>query len=563
MTTDRARFDRPRAARRRLLAAASALALLLAGCTKVGESGGGPAGGAGAHPDRLVVSTISDPKNLNPAFASATPTLELSALLFTYAVRYDENARPVPDAVTEIPSVANGDVSKDGLTIRYKLRHGIRWSDGQGELTCADMRSTWKMMVNPKNDVDTTVGWDQIKGVDCRDPYVAVVHMKRVYAWFLQQLWGVNGNSPILPAHIIDKYDDAKGSMNSAPFNSAPVGSGPYTFVSWQRGNEIRLRANPNYFLGKPQIDEIVYKIVPDGNTLVTQVQTHEIDISWNDPVGAYTRLLGLAGVKTIAPVVYVFDHMDFNLTRPLFQDLAVRRALTYALDRRSMIAKVERGLGELSPTFLDPTLYKDAYDPTVMQYPYDPAKARALLDADGWKPGPGGVRVKNGQRLAFQISATTEGVTAHLVEDQAQAYWRAIGAAAEVKNYPSALFFDQVNGPLAKGNFDVGLYAWSGAPEVDQTAIYSGHFMPPHGQNYPRWRNARATAAMDDANATIDKARQIADYKIVQQEFAKDDPSVILWFRKMPITYPSSLIGFTATPVITTPFWNPWTYHF
>jgi peptide/nickel transport system substrate-binding protein len=548
----------------RLLGAALA-ALLLSACTKVGETGSASGSSApNAHPDRLVISTISDPKSLNPAFASATPTLELSALLFSYAVRYDDHAKPVPDAVSEVPTIENGDVAKDGLTIRYKLRHGIKWHDGQGELTCADMRSTWKMMVNPKNIIDTTVGWDAIKEIDCSDPYLAVVHMKHVYAWYLQQLWGVNGNSPILPAHIIDKYNDDKGSMNQAPYNSAPIGSGAYRFVSWQRGSEIRLEANPDYFLGKPKIAEVVYKVIPDGNTLTTQVQTHEIDIGWNLPAAQYARIKDAPGVNAITPVVYVFDHMDFNLDRPLFQDVRVRRALTYALDRGSMLDKVQHNLGELSDTFLDPTLYKDAYDPTVMKYPYDPTQAKALLDAAGWKAGPDGIRVKDGKRLAFQLSTQVESTTAHLIQTQAQIYWKAIGADVEIKNYPSVLYFDQTsNGILAGGKFDVGMYAWSGAAEVDQSAIYSAHFMPPHGQNYPRWKNPRATAAMDDANATVDKKRQIDDYKIVQQEFAKDDPSIILWFRKEVITSPADLKDFTPTPVILTPFWNPWVYHY
>jgi peptide/nickel transport system substrate-binding protein len=554
---------------RRALAAAAIVALALGGCTKVGGGvassvGPGATTAPGPHPDRLVLSTISDPKNLNPAFASATPTLELSAFLFSYTVRYDDHAKPVPDAITEIPTVENGDVSKDGLTITYKLRHGIRWHDGQGELTCADMRSTWKMMVNPKNIIDTTTGWDAIKDMDCSDPYVAVVHMKHVYAWFLQQLWSVNGNAPILPAHIIDKYNDDKGSMNQAPFNSAPVGSGPYKFVSWQRGSELRFAANPDYFRGKPKIAEIVYKIIPDGNTLATQVQTHEVDIGWNLPAAQYARVKNLPGVTTIAPVVYVFDHLDFNLKRPLFADVRVRRALTYALDRASMLDKVEHNLGELSDTFLDPTLYKNASDPTVMKYPYDAAQANALLDEAGWKAGPGGVRTKNGQRLAFQLSNVVESTTGHLIETQAQVYWHAIGADVEIKNYPSVLFFDQTtNGILAGGKFDVALYAWSGAAEVDQSAIYSAHFMPPHGQNYPQWQNARATAAMDHANGTVDPNVHVADYKIVQQEFAKDDPSIILWFRKFVISYPSELKEFSATPVILTPFWDTWDYHF
>ena len=133
----------------RRIAPALALALALSACTKVGETvatspNGGANGPSGPHADRLVLSTISNPKGLNPAFASATPTLELSSFLFSYAVRYDDHAKPVPDAVSEIPTLENGDVSKDGLTIKYKLRHGIKWHDGQGELTCADMRSTWK-----------------------------------------------------------------------------------------------------------------------------------------------------------------------------------------------------------------------------------------------------------------------------------------------------------------------------------------------------------------------------------------------------------------------------------
>ncbi|MBV9408981.1 MAG: hypothetical protein JO164_09155, partial [Candidatus Eremiobacteraeota bacterium] len=134
---------------RRLLATGALLALALSACTKVGDTvassgNAGPGASPGPHPDRLVMSSAADPRNLNPAFASASPVLELSAFLFSYTVRYDENAKPVPDAVSEIPTLENGDVSKDGLTITYKLRHGIKWHDGQGELTCADMRSTWK-----------------------------------------------------------------------------------------------------------------------------------------------------------------------------------------------------------------------------------------------------------------------------------------------------------------------------------------------------------------------------------------------------------------------------------
>ena len=130
----------------------------------------------------------------------------------------------------EIPTVANGDVSPDGLTIRYKLRPNMKWHDGAA-LTCNDLRFTWHVVMNPHNNVVTTDGYKDIRDIDCRDPLVAVVHMKKLYAPFLQQLWSVNGNAPILPEHLLAKYNDDKGSFNTAPYQSAPIGSGPFRFV--------------------------------------------------------------------------------------------------------------------------------------------------------------------------------------------------------------------------------------------------------------------------------------------------------------------------------------------
>ncbi|MBV8368818.1 MAG: peptide ABC transporter substrate-binding protein [Candidatus Eremiobacteraeota bacterium] len=549
----------------RLLAAGAIAAFALCGCTKIGQSSsGGPENAAqGPHPDRLVFSAAADPKNLNPAFASASPVLDLSAFLFSYTVRYDDHAKPVPDAVSEVPTVENGDVSADGKTIKYKLRHGIKFHDGV-ELTCTDLRFTWQVMMNPKNNVITTDGWNKIRDVDCSDPYVAVVHMKETYAPFLQQLWSLNGNGPIMPEHLLAKLNDSKGSLNTAPYNSAPVGSGPYKFVSWDRGSQVRFEAFPDYFLGKPKISEVVYKIIPDQNTLATQVLTHELDLAYNLAASSYDRVKASPGNVVETPVIYTFDHIDFNLKRPLFGDVRVRRALTYAIDRKSMLAKIRHGLGELSDTFLDPTLFPGDQNPSIMKYPYDPAKAKALLDEAGWKPGADGIRTKNGQRLEFQISTQTESTQGQLLQAQVQTYWRAVGANAIVKNYPTPLFFDNTaNGVLQGGKYDVAFFAWVAAADIDQGAIYSGHYLAPKGQNALFWDNPVATKAMDDANKTVDQKKRVQDYMTVQAEFAKDDPSIILWFRKDLEVHTGALQDFTPTPVITTPFWDTWEYHY
>ena len=535
----------------------------LVGCTRVGVGGKTAAGlNPWTRPDVLTISAPADPKNLDPVLASSEPTLELSAFLFSYAVRYDDRARPVADALREIPTVENGDVSRDGLTLRYKLRPDILWHDG-APLDCDDLRFTWRVVMNPHNNVVTTDGYRDIRDIDCRDPHEAVVHMKRLYAPFLQQLWSVNGNAPILPRHLLERYNDERGSFNSAPYQSAPIGSGPYTFVSWNRGSSVRLRAFPKYFRGKPAIAEVVYRIVPDENTLATLMVTHEIDVLFHGTGAIWDRIRAIPGTVAITPPIFAYDHVDFNLKRPIFADRRVREALADALDRPAMLQKAQHGLGELAEADQSPSI-GIAYDPTVRKHPYDVARANALLDAAGWKRGADGLRRRDGVAFAFAISTQSDSDIGKQIETLVQAYWAAVGARVEVKNAPTSAFFDNSgNGILQGGKYDVAVFTWFAGADPDDSEIYSGDNFAPHGQNALFWNDRAATAAMNDALATVDMKRRIADYHIVQQRLASEVPTIVLWFRHEPEVFNDDLENFSATPVITTPFWNPWTYRF
>ncbi len=511
-------------------------------------------------PGVLRMATNSDPKNLDPVLAASAPTLELSAFMFSYTVRYDDRARPVPDAITEIPTVANGDVSPDGKTIRYKLRPNMKWHDG-APVTCNDLVFTWQVVMNPHNNVVTTDGYKDIRDVDCRDPLVAVVHMKRLYAPFLQQLWSVNGNAPILPEHLLGKLNDDKGSFNKAPYQAAPIGSGPFRFVSWSRGNQVVMEAFPDYYLGRPKLDKVIYKIMPDENTMATQLATHELDLIFHGTGSIYTRLKATPGVTTVTPPVFLYNHLDFNLRRPMFADVRVRAALEDAIDRPTILAKVEHGLGELSNADESPSIGQ-AYTDKVEKHPYDPAHAGALLDAAGWHRGRDGVRAKGGTRFAFTITAANESTTMKQVEEVVLSYWRAIGADVTVKNAPTPLIFDNTaNGILQGGHYDVAAFAWFAAVDPDASAIYSSENFAPHGQNALFWNDPVATAAMNAGLSTIEWPRRVAAYHVVQQRLASQVPTIILWFQHEPEAYNDDLKGFTVTPVITTPFWDPWNY--
>jgi peptide/nickel transport system substrate-binding protein len=534
------------------------------GCSKVGS--GGATGGTNRWtiPGVLRFSEFADPKNLDPVLNAGTPTLDLSMFIFSWAVRYDANAHPVPDALSEIPTVANGDVSKDGLTLHYKLRSNIKWQDGE-PLTCNDLKFTWQVVMNTHNNVVTTDGFKDIGSIDCRNPHVAVVYMKKLYAPFLQQLWSVNGNAPILPEHLLAKYNDDKGSFNTAPYQSLPVGSGPFKVVAWHRAQDVVMEANPDFYLGKPKLKQVIYKILPDENTVVTQLQTHELDMlalgtSLNWPEYAALAADSKNGLKAIRVDAFAWSHTDFNLRHPIVSDIQVRRALAYATDRAEIIQKVAHGSAIPANTDQQPH-YSWAYTDDIVHYPFDPAKAKAILDADGWKVGPDGVRVKDGQRLEFTLSTQTESTNGKANETVLQRQWREVGVQADIKNYPTSQFFDNsANGTLQGGHYDVALFSWVGAADPDDSAIYSGDNLAPHGQNAMFWSNKAATDAMNDALKTIDQSRRKRDYAIVQQQLALDVPTIILYFNRIPYVYNSDLKGFDPSPVISA-FWDPWNY--
>jgi peptide/nickel transport system substrate-binding protein len=551
----------------RTASAALASMLLLSACTKVDTTASAPGpGGAAAtggnswtRHGTFVYAENEDTKSLNPMLASSATTGDLSSFLFSYAVRYDDKARPVPDALREVPTLQNGDVSTDGLTLKYKLRPNVTFHDGV-KMTCADLAFTWKAVMNPANNDITHDGYRDIKSIDCTDPLVAIVHMKRVYAPFLQQLWGVNGNAPILPAHILAKYNDAKGSFNTAAYQGAPIGSGPFKFVRWDRGQQVVMDAYDGYFLGRPKLDHVIFKIVPDDSTLVAQIKTHEIDMAARIGVNVYPEADHVPGTIAIAVPTFLYDHIDFNLRRPLFGDVRLRRALEMGVDRVGILTKLGHGLGDLSPVASSPRISPD-YDPNVPKYPYDPVKARAALEALGWKAGPDGIRVKNGQRLAFDYATQSESATGRAIEQYVQRGWHDIGADVEVKNQPAAQFFDNTaNGVLQGGHYDVAGFAWVAAADPDDSSIYRSSNFAPSGQNALFWKDPVADKAMADGLATIDPAKRKAAAWIEQTRFAEDVPSIILYFRRNAYVYNSDLKGFSPSPVLTS-FWNPQDY--
>ncbi len=503
---------------------------------------------ASTIPHTLRIGDIQDVPSLNPHLATALSLGFLSELTMAFLVRYGARNEPIPELAIEVPSKENHLVSADGLTITWRLRHGVRWSDG-APFTADDVVFSTNAVNNLKNDEVGRDGWDLITKIDEPDKYTVVYHLKRPYAAFLPTYFGTAGAEPcILPKHILGALPD----INHAAYNSKPVGIGPFRYVTWVRGDHIELEANPYYWRGMPKLRKIIYKFIPDRNTLLTQMRTGEVDMWPIVGIGFYDRVKALPNATTIAHPGYLYEHLDFNMTRPIFADRAVREALRYALDRPTLRQKIWHGLGVLQEGMIPPIspLYT-----ALPRIPFDLAKAIALLDADGWRRGTDGVRVKNGRRLVFDFAANSGQPDGDQAIELIRSTWQQIGAQINLLHYPPTVFFGsyQDGGTIYAGKFDVIDFAWQLTPDGDLSNLLECDDTPPNGQNDMHYCSAAADANMRRMKATYGLAERRALDAAVQRQFIADVPSIVMTIREDVFSYNSDLTGWH--PNSTTPF--------
>ncbi|HEY4441158.1 MAG TPA: peptide ABC transporter substrate-binding protein [Candidatus Elarobacter sp.] len=536
-----------------LLRAALA-AVLLAGCASGGGTAGSGAAEGGRHPwtvpHVLRYATGEDVAGLNPhLYAQVTASL-MNSNTMAWLVKYDHNNRPVPELATVVPTQANGGVSRDGKTITYHLRRNAKWSDGV-PFTAEDVAFSIATVRNPANNELTHSGFEYITAVRTPDPYTVVIRLNRPYSGFYVNFFSSAGGNPcVLPKHILGGLK----TINDAPYNTLPIGIGPFKYASWKRADNITLVPDPLYFGRKPKLQKVIFKIIPDRNTVLTQLSTHEIDLWLPVPAAYSDRISTLGDVKVLKQSSYLYNHFDFELEHPVVGDLAVRQALRLAMDRATILQKIRHGVGILQETPFGPG---NPLAIDVPRIPFDLQAANDTLERAGWKRGPDGVRVKNGRRLEFTIAIGTGLPDTDAIVEQLRLSWGRIGARFEVKHYPSPLYFGAyaAGGILYAGKFDVAFYAWLTSPNGDLSNILGCDRFPPKGQNVPRWCDRAADAAMRRQLATYDPKAQLAASRIVQESIVRDVPTIVTDVREDLFAYNDDLKNFHPNQV--TPFDN------
>jgi peptide/nickel transport system substrate-binding protein len=533
------------------LALAAGLCLSTSACTKLSTQ---TTVAGGRHPwtiaGTLRLGYPDEPDSLNPLFGHTAATDEVDALIFAPLFRYDQHGEFFPELATELPTYANGGISKDGKTITLHLRRGVVWADGV-PLTMRDLRFTWRAVMNDRNNTKTRVGWDDISAMVLPDDYTAVIHLKEANADVLGIFGGGGGAAyPPLPEHLLGKL----AYLNQADFNTHPLSSGPWILERWNHGSSLEFAPNPRYWRGPPKLHHISWRIIPDNNTQLAQLETHEIDVYPSVSEDQLAHVERLPGIVISRRLIANWRHLGFNCSRPALRDARVRVAIAQAVDWNEINQTAYRGIDQRAVSDIVPTSWAA---PTVPQWRYDPGRAKHLLDAAGFVPGPDGVRVRGDVPLRITISTVTNRPANSRAEVQIQQALRAVGIDVEIKNYPVSLLFAQ-DGPLYGGRYDLEWTVDTNGPDPDNQAIWSGDFIPPHGANTSFYNDPVITKASAAALRTYDRAERKRLYQLEEMRIHDLGLAVFFYWEIAANAYNSDLKHYKPAQYITDN-WNSW----
>lgn len=486
----------------------------------------------------LIVAVTAEPQSLDPLLIEGQPTALVVPTVFDFLVTANERGELVPDLATAVPSTTNGGISRDGLTITYHLRKGVRWQDG-APLTAEDVVFTYSAVMNPNNNVLSREGFDVVRSITAVDEVTVRVTLKRRFSPIVATLFGPDQNYPILPKHLLARYS----SVNQIPFNTTPVGSGPYRALWWRRSEAVGLDANTRYFGGDPRIKHLTWKFIPDNSTVLQQLRTHEIDAAfYADPayLQQYRAIPGMVVARTpISGTAALF----FNTEDPEMRDVRVRRAIVEAIDIPRLVRDATRG-NETSDNAAA-GLFSWAFDPAVKLPSQNLADAKALLKASGRRAITLHFILESGDAEGEQVGVAL------------QQELRPLGINVVLRQYTPVEYMApaESGGPIFGGHFQLAFLQFLTGTDPNQLAIFGCSEVAPRGFNLTRFCDPAIENAFQADAQNYDHAARLRYLSIVQQQLAQTLPFVPLWHRRAISVYPQWLNGVNPSPI--SPYWN------
>ncbi len=481
----------------------------------------GPAAKIAASGGTVVEGNVADPTTFNPLVGQDFSAYIVAALCFDGLLTIDKDGQPQPAVAAALPKITNG-----GKTYTFKIRPNAMWSDGT-PLTAADVVFTFELMYSPKyKDFSSAYSGDAatyIKSAKAIGTHTVQLTTKTAYAPFQLEFCTLG----LLPKHVLGKLSGKQ--LNTAAYNLKPTAvNGAFQLVSWEKGSQITFARNPHYYRGPAKLSQYIIKIIADPTSIVQQLTTGEIQVG---PVSAdqYATLASNSDIDLIKFPSTTVEVATFQLSpkvasSKLFSDKRVRQALWWALNRPAIIDSVFFKTGALFTNSPEPVGTPAHLNATTPNYSYSPAKAKALLDAAGWKKGAGGIRAKNGMQAKFTILTASNSDLVPTIEAMAQ-QWAAIGVKVATRAVPISTIIDQL---LKDRTFDmilIGNNLLSADP--DMSAYYHSRNTAPGGLNAGDYKNPALDKILDKQIQELDEKKRLKYLDQFQNVFAEDPPGI------------------------------------
>jgi peptide/nickel transport system substrate-binding protein len=551
--------------------------------------------------EEIRIGMGREPEGLS-LFDGTSAAGRVRSLIEDQLVGRDDNDNLFPLNAWYVPTLENGGATFVGegedrhLRVKYKIRQGIKWSDGV-ELTSNDAIFAYRLIMNPDAPVVSRSEFQRLQNVDNPDKYTVIYSYRstRQAAAFLNGLTPgdkknysflqifADQKKPVIsraysevgaiyPEHVLGKIPP--GKIFDDPVSRAPVGTGPYMVTKWTTGQEIVLVPNENYSLtAKPSVKKIVLKFIY-GDSLLGQVQTGDIDLLTSDmfvvpPANAAD--LKAKGLIVATRPAATWEHIDFHLDYGPFKEKAVREAIFRAINRQGIVDKVYRGGGAVLNGVVPPGVYFSLENPDFARnypgiatkyklpvYSYDPEYALRLLNDAGWVPGPDGIRAKGGMKLSF-VYATTINAIRQQIQSLVVADLKAIGVDAQQKAYPASYldYFDTTefyqSAWLTTRGSDFAVWT---CPELFDPSKRSG-------TNHQRYCSPQLDAANAKFNSEIDLQAQVTAAAEAQVILMQDIVTIPLVQRPNVEVVTSKLANYKITNSATSSFWNARQWYF
>lgn len=483
------------------------------------------AGGGGV----LKVLWWQGPTLLNPHFAVGTKDQDGSRIFYEPLAAWDDDGFLMPVLAAEIPSLENGGVAKDGLSVTWKLKKGVKWHDGK-PFTADDCIFNWKYASDPAAATYTIASYKDVEVEKVDDHTIKVLFSKPTPFW-ADAFVGARGC--LIPKHVFEPYMGAKS--RDAPANLSPIGTGPYLFEEFKPGDLVRGKINPNYHeANKPHFDAIEMKGGGDAVSAARAVlQTGEYDFAWNMQVeDAILKRLEEGGKGRIHITLGgSIEHIQLNNTdpwtevdgersslkteHPSLTDMAVRKALNVLVDRQAVEDHIYGRTGKATPNFLN-NPERFASKKTSFELNID--KANKLLDDAGWKKGADGIREKNGVKLkyVYQTSINQPRQKTQAIIKQA---CQKAGIDIEVKAVTASVYFSSdVGNPDTYTKFYTDLQMYTTTQPQPDAGTFMNQFTSWEvatkenkwqGRNITRWQSETYDKLYRAAEGELDPVKR------------------------------------------------------